>query len=65
MFLVLLELLDPEIRSGLWNCRLATVRLMVPKATVDEDYGLPRWKNDIRAVGEVVPVQTESIAECV
>ena len=42
-----------------------TVRVLVPKTSVDEDNLPPAWKNHVRTTRQVVPVQAVSVSHVV
>jgi hypothetical protein len=60
-----LELWYPVRRISLWGPRKATSRVLMPKASVDEDREAQPWEDDVGGPRQLTPVQSESKARFV
>ena len=59
--LVGLELSHPKFHIGCRRRRLSAAFVVVPKASVHEDNGTARWKNQVRTARKVATPETEPV----
>lgn len=58
------ELRSPEIRTGCWRCREATVSVAVPEASMHENDSLVLGKDKVRFAGQFCSVEPVTEAPC-